>query len=197
MTEQQSNGRDESAEAPSSAAGAADVSPPEAPVHRGPPIVVAEEILNERGEETAAVLKRVVGKLAVEWGGRDDIPWVLIGAKDLHEIAKACRDGELGMDMLHLMLAVDWVERIQMIYVLQSMADSRKVILKVDLPAESPSIATVWDLWEAAGWYERETHDLFGVVFEGNDDLAPLLLYDEFEGHPGLKNYPLNDYGMW
>ena len=56
MTDQQSNGRDESAEAPSSASGSDDVSPPEAPVHRGPPIVVADEILNERGEETAAVL---------------------------------------------------------------------------------------------------------------------------------------------
>lgn len=186
MTEQP-NGDDASAEKPAS----------DAPAHRGPPIVVAEEILNEQGEATAAVLTKVLGELAVDSGGRDDIPWARVKAKDLHEAAQACRDGELGMDMLHLMLAVDWVERIQMVYVLQAMTDSRKVILKVDLPAESPCVATVWDLWEAAGWYEREAHDLFGVVFDGNDDLAPLLLYDEFEGHPGLKSYPLNDYGMW
>ncbi len=192
MTEQQPNGGDAPAETPAGEAAA-----PDAPVRRGPPIVVAEEILNEKGEATAAVLKSVLGNLAVESGGRDDIPWVRVEAKDLHEAATACRDGELGMDMLHLMLAVDWVERIQMVYVLQSMTDNRKVILKVDLPADSPSIATVWDLWEGAGWYERETHDLFGVVFTGNDDLAPLLLFDEFEGYPGLKSYPLNDYGMW
>jgi NADH-quinone oxidoreductase subunit C len=191
MTEQ-SKGDDASAEKPASDAPAA-----EAPAHRGPPIVVAEEILNEQGEATAAALAKVLGELAVDSGGRDDIPWARVEAKDLHEAAQACRDGELGMDMLHLMLAVDWVERIQMVYVLQAMTDSRKVILKVDLPAESPCVATVWDLWEAAGWYEREAHDLFGVVFDGNDDLAPLLLYDEFEGHPGLKSYPLNDYGMW
>ncbi|MDA1036447.1 MAG: NADH-quinone oxidoreductase subunit C [Chloroflexi bacterium] len=192
MTEQQPNGGDAPAEKP-----AADAPAAEAPAHRGPPIVVAEEVLNELGVATAAALKGALGKLAVESGGRDDIPWARVEAKDLHGAAKACRDGELGMDMLHLMLAVDWVERIQMVYVLQSMEDSRKVILKVDLPAESPAVATVTDLWQAAGWYERETHDLFGVVFTGNDDLAPLLLYEEFEGHPGLKSYPLNDYETW
>ena len=52
----------------------------------------------------------------------------------------------------------------------------------------------MWDLWEAAGWYEREAHDLFGVVFDGNDDLAPLLLYDEFEGHPMRKDFPTTGY---
>ena len=101
------------------------------------------------------------------------------------------------MDMLNLMLAVDWVERIQMIYVLYSTKNNRKAILKADLPAESPAIATVTDLWEAASWYEREAHDLFGVDFPGNADLSPLLLYEGFEGHPGLKSYPLNDYEEW
>jgi len=192
MTEQQSNGGDAPAEKP-----AVDAPVAEAPAHRGPPIVIAEEVLNEQGESTRVILKTTLGDLAVESGGRDDIPWARVEAKDLHNSAKACREGELGMDMLHLMLAVDWVDRIQMVYVLQSMGDSRKVILRVDLPAESPAVATVNDLWEAARWYEREAHDLFGVFFEGNDDLAPLLLYEEFEGHPGLKSYPLNDYETW
>ena len=187
MTEQPNGGAEP---APEAAA-------PEAPARRGPPIVIAEEVLDDRGEATAALLASAVGELAAESGGRDDIPWARVEAKDLHAAAKACRDGELKMDMLHVMLAVDWVDRIQMIYVLQSMADNRKVMLRVDLPAESPAIDTVADLWEAARWYERETHDLFGVVFTGNDDLAPLLLYEEFEGHPGLKSYPLHDYDMW
>ena len=59
------------------------------------------------------------------------------------------------------------------------------------------AIATVTDLWEAASWYERETHDLFGVEFAGNPDLSPLLLYEGFEGHPGLKSFPLHDYEEW
>ena len=84
-----------------------------------------------------------------------------------------------------------------MIYVLYSTTNNRKAILKADLPAESPAIATVTDLWEAATWFERETHDLFGVDFPGNSDLSPLLLYEGFEGHPGLKSYPLHDYEEW
>jgi NADH:ubiquinone oxidoreductase subunit C len=167
------------------------------PVHRGPPIVVAEEILSERGAETAVMLANTLGSLAIESAGREDTPWALVDAKDLHAACEKCRDGELQTDMLNLQLAVDWVEKIQVIYVLYSTINNRKVILKTDLPAESPAVASVVDLWEAATWYERETHDLFGVEFPGNDDMAPLLLYEEFEGHPGLKSYPLHDYEEW
>lgn len=166
----------------------------ERPARRGPPIAVAEEVLNERGEATAKLLAKVLGTMAVESGGRDDIPWARVEPKDLHAAAKKCRDGELKLDMLHLMLAVDWEDHLQMIYVLLATSTNRKVILRADIPAESPSIATLTDLWEAASWYERETHDLFGVDFEGNDDLAPLILYEGFEGYPGLKSFPLHDY---
>jgi NADH-quinone oxidoreductase subunit C len=168
--------------------------PAERPARHGPPIAVAEEVLNEQGQKTAATLAKALGTMIVEKGGREDMPWVRVEAKDLHRAAERCRDGELKMDMLHLQLAVDWSDHLQMIYVLYSVPTNRKVILRADVPAEDPKIGTVTDLWEAASWYERETHDLFGVVFEGNDDLAPLLLYPEFEGHPGLKSFPLHDY---
>jgi NADH-quinone oxidoreductase subunit C len=168
------------------------------PARRGPPIVVAEEVLNERGETTALLLAKIVGADAVESGGRDDIPWVRVEADKLHDVAERCRDDvDLRMDMLHCELAVDWVERIQMIYALYSVANDRRVVLRVDLPADTPEVATVSDLWIAAGWYERETHDLFGVEFTGNPDMTPLLLYEGFDGHPGLKSYPLHDYEEW
>ena len=67
-------------------------------------------------------------------------------------------------------------------------ADSRRAATRPRVALRAPP------LWAAAAWYERETHDLFGVVFQGNDDLEPLLLYEGFEGHPGLKSFPLNDY---
>ncbi len=169
----------------------------EKPVRHGPPIVVAEEQLNERGEQTAEQLARTLGALALDAAGRDDTPWARVDASQLHRAAEKCRDGEMGMDMLNLMLAVDWVDRIQMIYVLYSTTNNRKAILKADLPAEAPKISSVTDLWEAGSWYEREAHDLFGVEFPGNSDMSPLLLYEGFEGHPGLKSYPLNDYEEW
>ena len=169
-----------------------------APARRGPPIEVAEEVLDERGEETAALLKRVVATYVLDSGGRGDIPWVRVAPENLVESARRCRDdGQLGMDLLHCLLAVDYVERIELDYILFSLEGDRKAILKVDLPPEEPTIETVGGLWEAANWYERETHDLFGVVFTGNPDLSPLLLYEGFEGHPGLKSFPLHDYEEW
>lgn len=169
--------------------------PSETPARRGPPIVIAEEILSSKGEVTAKALTAVVGRDAITTGGRDDIPWARVAADVLPAVAKRCRDdASLGMDMLHCLLAVDYVDRIELDYILFSIAGDRKAILKVDLPADSPSAPTVTDLWAAAAWYERETHDLFGVHFDGNDDLEPLLLYEGFEGHPGLKSFPLHEY---
>ncbi len=168
------------------------------PARHGPPVEVAEEALNQRGEETAELLARALGDMAVETGGRDDMPWARVRREDIVRAARACVAANgLGVDMLHCLLAVDYVERIELEYVLFSIAHNRKVLLKVDAPADDPVADSVTELWEAAGWYERETHDLFGVVFRGNPDLSPLLLYDGFEGYPGLKSFPLHDYEEW
>ena len=172
--------------------------PPAAPVRRGPPIEIAVEELDARGEETADRLKRVVAPYVLDSGGRDDLPGVRVAPENLAEAARRCRDEAwLGMDLLHCLLAVDYVEHLELVYVLFSLAGDRKSILKVHLPAIEPTVDSVTHLWEAAGWYERETHDLFGVEFAGNPDLSPLLLYEGFEGHPGLKSFPLHDYDEW
>ena len=98
------------------------------------------------------------------------------------------------MDKLPCLFAVDYIDHIELNYILFSIKRDHKLIVKTKLDSENPVINTVTHLWQAAAWYERETHDLFGVVFTGNDDLAPLLLYEGFEGYPGLKSFPLHDY---
>ena len=123
------------------------------------------------------------------------MPWVSIPATDITNFTQKCRDSsELMMDMLHCLFAVDYIEHIELNYILFSIKRDHKLIVKTKLDSENPVINTVTHLWQAAAWYERETHDLFGVVFTGNDDLAPLLLYEGFEGYPGLKSFPLHDY---
>ncbi len=170
----------------------------QAPAHRGPPIEIAEEVLDERGSNTAELLALALADMAVETGGRDDMPWARIDRENLEAAAGACqRASDLSMDMLHCLLAVDYEDHIELDYILFSIEKDKKVLLKVDLPANDAAIQSVTTLWDAAGWYEREAHDLFGVKFNGNPDMSPLLLFDEFEGYPGLKGFPLNDYSEW
>jgi len=169
--------------------------PPERPARHGPPVEVAQEVFDVQGQETARLLARVVGTNALESGGRDEVPWVRVERERLPHVAERCRDDQsLRMDMLHLLLAVDYVEHLEVVYILLSTQTLRKAMLKARVPANDAQVPTATHLWEAAHWYEREVHDLFGVTFTGNPDLSPLLLYEGFEGHPGLKSFPFHDH---
>ena len=153
------------------------------------------DALNERGRAVALVLQQVASPYIVQSGGRDDIPWVELQPEHLVTVAQRCKeDSQLQMEMLHCLLGVDYTTSIQVVYILFSLALNQKAMLKVSLDAENPKVASVTSLWEAASWYERETHDLFGVEFDGNPNLKPLLLYEGFEGFPGRKSFPFHEY---
>ena len=57
-----------------------------------------------------------------------------------------------------------------------------------------PVVASVNSLWNSANWYEREAFDLFGIVFEGHDDLRRILTDYGFIGHPFRKDFPLSGH---
>ena len=54
---------------------------------------------------------------------------------------------------------------------------------------EDPALASITSIYVGADFYERETWDLFGIVFTGHPDLTRLLMPDEWEGHPLRKDY--------
>lgn len=152
--------------------------------------------LNEKGQEYLAVIEKTLAAYTVIFGGRDDMPSVGIQKEDLEAIAGLCRN-DLGMEMLHCLFAVDYEDHLEVNYVLFSISNDQKMLLKIDLPSEKPSVGTLEDLWLSANWYERETRDLFGVEFAGGTDVSPLLLFEGFEGNPGLKSFPLHEYEEW
>ncbi|WP_055697359.1 NADH-quinone oxidoreductase subunit C, partial [Streptomyces silaceus] len=67
----------------------------------------------------------------------------------------------------------------------------RRLLLRTTVPHEAPALASAVDVYAGAAWHERETHEMFGVTFEGHPGLTPLLLPDSFEGHPLRKDFVL------
>ena len=66
--------------------------------------------------------------------------------------------------------------------------------LKVLLNEANVHVPTVTGVWRTANWHERETFDLFGVVFDGHPDLRRILLPDDWQGYSLRKDFPLRGY---
>ncbi|MGW7076890.1 NADH-quinone oxidoreductase subunit C [Streptomyces sp. NPDC054866] len=67
----------------------------------------------------------------------------------------------------------------------------RRLLIRTTVPHDAPVLPTAVDVYAGAAWHERETHEMFGVAFEGHPHLVPLLLPDTFEGHPLRKDFVL------
>jgi NADH-quinone oxidoreductase subunit C len=92
---------------------------------------------------------------------------------------------------------VDWPdrlpERFDVVYNLLSLKHNRRIRLKLTASEETP-VSSVTGIWSSATWWERETWDLFGIMFDGNPDLRRILTDYGFEGHPMRKDFPLTGY---
>jgi NADH-quinone oxidoreductase subunit C len=84
-------------------------------------------------------------------------------------------------------------ERFEIVYHLLSLTKNHRIRLRVTTDEEKP-VPSVTGLWPVAGWLEREIFDLYGVLFEGNDDLRRILTDYGFRGHPFRKDFPLSGY---
>ncbi|MET7731254.1 NADH-quinone oxidoreductase subunit C, partial [Streptomyces sp. NPDC005402] len=67
----------------------------------------------------------------------------------------------------------------------------RRLLLRTTIPHDTPVLASAVDIYAGAAWHERETHEMFGVTFEGHPSLDHLLLPETFEGHPLRKDFVL------
>ncbi|MCX4982763.1 NADH-quinone oxidoreductase subunit C [Streptomyces sp. NBC_00572] len=67
----------------------------------------------------------------------------------------------------------------------------RRLLVRTTVPHSAPALPTAIGVYAGAGWHERETHEMFGVDFTGHPHLVPLLLPENFEGHPLRKDFVL------
>ncbi len=86
------------------------------------------------------------------------------------------------------------VPRFEVNYHLFSTTKHHRLRLKVVLNEDDVHVPTVAGVWRTANWHERETYDLFGIVFDGHPDLRRILLPDDWQGHALRKDFPLRGY---
>ena len=87
----------------------------------------------------------------------------------------------------------DRAERFEVVYCLLSLTRNHRLHVHVAAREDTP-VPTVTELWPVAGWYEREVYDMYGVLFEGNQDLRRILTDYGFRGHPLRKDFPTTGY---
>ncbi len=87
---------------------------------------------------------------------------------------------------------VDWIEENQMEVVYDFSRydfDLCRVVVRTRIERDNPSVPTITSIYAGANWHERETHDFFGIKFEGHPHLIPLLLPEDADFHPLLKDF--------
>jgi len=123
----------------------------------------------------------------------DDV--VVLERKELRESFRRLKD-ELGFDLLSDITAVDYWQkkepRFEVVYQIVCRAERSRLRLRVPVPEDDPTVDSLTPLWRGANFLEREVWDLYGIRFTDHPDLRRILLYDEFQGHPLRKDYPVN-----
>ena len=105
-------------------------------------------------------------------------------------------DPKIQLDFLSDITAVDYWKkkepRFEMVYHLLSLAGRRRLRVRIPVPENDTTVESLTPLWRGANFMEREVWDLFGIRFTDHPDLRRVLLYEEFQGHPLRKDYPVN-----
>jgi len=87
---------------------------------------------------------------------------------------------------------VDWIKEKQMEVIYDFSRydfDTCRVVIRTRVPRDQPVVPTITSIYAGANWHERETHDFFGIKFAGHPHLIPLLLPEDADFHPLLKDF--------
>lgn len=151
-----------------------------------------EDVLNQLRQQT--------GCAAIEMSVfRDNVRFV-VPREHLYRALEHLKHG-LGFDMLIDITAVDYLyypdarHRFGVVYCLLNTNTGQRLVVKTYLDEPDLHLPSVFPLWKAADWLEREVYDMFGIVFEGHPDLRRILLPESFTDYPLRKDYPLRGRG--
>ncbi len=92
---------------------------------------------------------------------------------------------------LEAITGVDWIDdnQLEAVYDYNHMASFCRVVVRTRCDRATPEVPTISEVYPGADWHERETHDFFGIKFLGHPNLEPLLLPEDADFHPLLKDF--------
>lgn len=140
-------------------------------------------------------LTKALGSMLVQAEEQHGEVVLTVQRGEIENVLRTLRDGHEYQQLMEI-AGVDYpdrAERFEVVYMLLSVTKNHRLLVKVNA-AENTPVPTVTTLWPNAGWLEREVFDMYGVIFEGNQDLRRILTDYGFEGHPFRKDFPLTGY---
>ncbi len=114
---------------------------------------------------------------------------ITINRDDIYEVCKYLYEN--GYEYLSCISAVDYEDRFESVYHIFNAKTRVLVQIKAIIPKDDPKIKSVYSIWKAADWFEREAYDMMGIVYEGHPDLRRILLPHDFKGFPLRKDFKL------
>ncbi len=135
--------------------------------------------------------------LIVEKGVSAGDAWVTVDAANIHDALTELKDE--GFRLLLFLTCVDhlvdasrqWPGRYEIVYQLRNMDTLEQIRVRTFIDGDPPHIDSAHDLFPPANWDERETYDMFGVIFNEHPDLSRILMPDDWVGHPLRRDYPV------
>jgi NADH-quinone oxidoreductase subunit C len=159
--------------------------------------------MTTKRERLRSALESVLGQRIVTCTEALGETTVVVKADALIDASRMLRDdASLRFDTLIDLCGVDYSAygegawegaRFAVVLHLLSVEHNWRLRLRTFAPEDSfPVVSSVTDIWPASNWYEREAFDLFGIMFEGHNDLRRILTDYGFIGHPFRKDFPLS-----
>jgi NADH-quinone oxidoreductase subunit C len=135
--------------------------------------------------------------LSVEHGLSAGDAWITVEPGRIKDVLQTLKDD--GCRLLVFLTCVDHLAdasrtfpgRYELVYQLRNDETKEQVRVRAFVDGDPPRIDSVHDLFPPANWDERETYDLFGVVFNGHPELTRILMPDDWVGHPLRRDYPV------
>jgi NADH-quinone oxidoreductase subunit C len=149
------------------------------------------------GPDLRHIIEKRFGPKVLDGGAPDGMQTFLVPPGLIVEVCTFLKeDANLKFDFLADICGVDHHpedDRFEVVYHLYSIPFKARVRLKCRA-GDPPLVPTVTGVWRTANWHERETFDMYGIKFNGHPDLRRIYMWEEFEGFPMRKDFPLKGY---